>query len=165
MSEFNLFLKISPSDSQFKKNLGDEKYTKLKAKVLEENEYKCCGCGYKPLDEKKAGSILNLHVISVNEENLEESECNCLCKACHTTQHIDVALSMGWVQLVNSTFSQKTLIEMCRINSVYNSIQDDSIRYIKKSPEEFLEKLRAGSLPAPEKSKVIFTTKFEWGDL
>ena len=165
MEEFNLSLKISPSDSQFKKTLGEEKYQKLKAKVLEANENKCCGCGYKPLDEKRASSILNLHVITINEENLEESECNCLCKACHTTQHIDVALNMGWVQLVNSTFSQKTLIEMCRINSVYNSIQENNIRHLTKTPEEFLEKLRAGTLPAPDKSKVIFTSKFEWGDL
>lgn len=164
MEEFELKLRISPSDTQFKKQIGPEKYDKIRRETFQRDRFCCQGCGFQPLDEKRAFTALTLHVIEINEENFEESKCNTLCMACHSTQHIDVAIEQEWVQLVNSSFSQKSLIEQCRINSIHQRTADD-LRRLKIEPSEFLAQLKAGVWPSNTKAKVIFTNKFEWGDL
>lgn len=163
MEEFKLQLRISPSDKEFKKIIGDVAYNKLKKETFERDVFTCKGCNYKPLDENKANTALYCHVININEEKPEDSECITLCNACHSTQHIDIALQQGWVQIVNSTWSQKALIESCRINTIYNTIKEDNTRYLKMSIEEFLDKFKNNLIS--EKAKVIFTSKFDWGDL
>ena len=165
MEEFELNLRIAPSDNQFKKIIGQEEYDKLSRSVFKRDNFTCKGCGFHPLDESKASSALMMHVIEINEEVPLESPCNILCMACHTTQHIDIAIEKGWVNLINSTFSQKSLIEMCRINVFHSRANDDNTRTLKTTPLDFLDKLKAGKLPANSKAKVIFTNKFSWGDL
>jgi hypothetical protein len=165
MEDFELKIRISPSEKEFRKLLGDEAYVKVKNDTYKNCRYICQGCGFHPLDEARAFTSLHLHVIEINEEKPEESKCNILCMACHSTQHIDVAIEREWVLLVNSTFSQKSLIENCRINAIHNGVQEDNTRFLKTPPKEFLEKLKAGEVPANNKVKVIFTNKFEWGDL
>lgn len=163
MKEFKLQLRISPSDREFKKTLGDDKYNKLKKEIFERDGFACKGCNYTPLDEARANSALYCHVININDLNALESECITLCNACHSTQHVDIALQQGWVQIVNSTWSQKALIESCRINTIYNTVKEDNTRYLKMTSEEFLEKFKNGLIS--NKAKVVFTNKFEWGDL
>jgi len=164
MEEFDLKLRISPSDNEFKKSIGDAKYLELRNKTFKECKSVCMGCGYRPLDDSKILSVLSMHVIEVDEENNENSKCTILCKACHVTQHIDIAIEKGWVELVNSTYSQKSLIEACRINQVVKSIQEDKTRKLSGSPKDYLEKLKAGTLLQSAKLKIIFTESFDFGD-
>ena len=165
MEEFDLKLRISPSDSQFRNLIGLDAYSKLKEETFKKHRFTCQGCGFKPLDDSKALVALNLHVIDINEEKPVESPCTILCKACHSTQHIDVAIEKEWVQLVNSTYSQKSLIEKCRINMIQSMLTVDDTRTLKTTPLDFLKKMKAGQLTVNSKAKVIFTNKFEWGDL
>ncbi len=165
MEEFELKLRISPSDIQFKKLLSPEAYVKLKSDTFKKCKFTCQGCGFHPFDENKAIVALSVHVIEINEEKPEDSICNILCKACHSTQHIDVSVREGWVELVNSTYSQKSLVEMCRINAIHNSIKEDDTRRLKIAPIDYIDRLKEGNWPETTKVKVIFTSKFEWGDL
>lgn len=165
MEDFILQVRISPSDSEFAKTIGKEAYDKLKKETMIRDKHTCRGCGFRPLDEERAYAALNLHVIELNESNLTESPCIILCKACHTTQHVDVAINKDWVSLVNSSFSQKRLIEMGRINAVHNSIKEDDTRYLKGDPKEILERNKHHLGLKTCKLKVIFNNKFEWGDL
>ena len=163
-TEFELKLRISPSDLAFKKLVGVEKYEKIKIKTVNACNSSCKGCGYKPLDDSRALQILGLHVIELNEENPEQSICTALCKACHDTQHIDVSVDKGWVKLVNSTYSQKSLIEMCRINS-FGNLNEDNLRNLKTTGRDFVEKMKAGNISENSKAKVLFTSVFEWDDM
>jgi hypothetical protein len=163
MEEFKLKLRISPSDKGFINIIGNDKYNQIKANVFKRDNYSCKGCSYKPLDESRVNSALFCHVIDINNEFPEESECITLCKACHSTQHVDISLQQGWVQLVNSTWSQKALIESCRINTIYNTVKEDNTRYLKMSVEEFIDKFKNDLIS--DKAKIVFTNKFEWGDL
>jgi len=163
MEEFNLKLRISPSDKEFKNIIGNDKYNQIKGFVFKRDGFSCKGCSYKPLDESRIITALFCHVVEINNESPEESECITLCKACHSTQHIDISLQQGWVQVVNSTWSQRALIESCRINTIYNTVKEDNTRYLKMSTEEFMDKFKNGLIS--EKAKVVFTSKFEWGDL
>lgn len=165
MEEFELKLRISPSDSLFRKKVGAQIYDKIKQETFSRDGFSCKGCGFHPLDESKVNTALLPHVLEINEEKPEESKCLTLCKACHSTQHIDVALEKEWVQLVNSTYSQKSLIEICRINAVHRSISEENTRHLKISAQEFTEKFKAGLVIVETKAKVIFTSKFEWDDL
>lgn len=164
MEEFDLKLRISPSDTEFKKKIGDEKYIALRNKTFSQCQSVCMGCGFRPIDDNKILSVLSMHVIDFEEENPEEAKCTVLCKACHATQHIDIAIEKGWVELVNSTYSQKSLIEACRLSQVVKSIQEDKTRKLSTPPKEYLEKLKAGTLLQSSKLKVIFTEAFDFGD-
>lgn len=159
-----LKLRISPSEKEFKELVGIEEFNKIRDKTLKRDKITCKGCGYHPLDESNALKSLSLHVESITLENPSESPCSILCLACHSTQHIDVAIEKGWVQLVNSSFSQKRLIETCRINA-HSSLNNDNTRFLKTTPTEYLEKLKNDTLSTNSRVKVLFTTKFEWGDL
>jgi hypothetical protein len=161
MKEYDLSLKISPSDKEFKKIIGDEAYEKKKAEILARDKYMCCGCDRQPMN----GKGLLMHVEKINEENPIESECSTLCLACHATQHIDVAIKNGWVEIVNSLFSQRRLISECRTNNFTNVASHDNTRILKTKPEEYLQKILDGTVSPNTKAKVIFTSAFEWGDL
>lgn len=156
-SEKDFFLKLGPNWLEIKNNIHSE--------TIKENDYCCQGCGYRVMNQSIASRILGLHLVDENEENPEKSFFISLCKACHTTQHIDVAINQDWVMIVNSSFSQKSLIEMCRINSVSQYLKDGEIRILKTTPIEYLESLKNNTLPLHSRVKVIFTKNFEWGDL
>lgn len=164
MEEYSLKLRISPSDNEFKKLVGED-YNNILLNTFKRDGFTCKGCGYHPLDESKASKYLYAHVESINEENPKESPCTTLCMACHTTQHIDIAIERDWVQLLNSTFSQRRLIETCRINAQLHTLNNENSRFLKTNPKEFLQKLKDGTLSPNSRAKVIFTSKFQWGDL
>lgn len=159
MEEFNLKLRLSPSDKEFRQLIGTEKYSILKEKILKRDANQCVGCGL------NAGNsdTLTIHVVSINETIPEDSDCVSLCIACHSTQHFDSCVKNDWVELVNSTLSQEQLIESCRIGSLANFASKDNIRRLKITPEQFLEKIKNDTIPISSKVKVVFTNKFDWG--
>lgn len=161
MEDFNLKLRLSSSDKEFRQLIGAEKYSILKERVLKRDDNQCVGCGRKSLNT----DTLLVHVISINEEVPEESECVSLCIACHSTQHFDICVKNDWVELVNSTYSQEQLIGHCRVGSLANIANEDTMRRLKITPQEFLEKLKNDMIPINSKAKVIFTNKFDWGPI
>lgn len=164
MENFELNLRISVSDTEVKRLLGPTQFEKLFDEGLTITRGSCGGCGYRPLDDSKTKSIISFHIINFNPDAHGETTGVPLCKACHTTQHIDVAIEKDWVELVNSTHSQKTLIELCRINAVQNNVNVENTRKLKTTPKEFLEKIKLGIFPS-SKTKVLLTSSFIWGDL
>lgn len=164
MEEFTLQVRLSPSDSEFKKLIGIEIFDRIKKQTFTNDKNTCRGCGYRPLDDTRVNSALSLHVIEIADKP-EESPCITLCRACHSTQHIDIAIEKEWVNLVNSVFSQRRLIEMGRVNAIHNSIKEDDTRYLQGDPKEILERNKYHLGLKNCKLKVIFTNKFEWGDL
>lgn len=165
MDLFELKLRISPSDSQFRTLIGHDTYNKLQSEALKKSRFACNGCGNRPLDENKISNFLKLHVVEINEEKPEDSTCCILCIACHSTQHIDVAIEKEWIELVNSTFSQAQLVVMCRTNGVHSSLTKENTRHLKIKPLDFLASMKDETLSENTKAKVLFTNKFEWGDL
>lgn len=165
---FDLKLRISPSEKDFFVKFGTN-WVEIKNKVhidtLQKDDFTCQGCGYRVMDQNNAAKILQPHLVKENEEEPLNSEFVSLCKACHTTQHIDKAVNEDWVNIVNSSFSQKSLIEMCRISSVGKHISDGDIRVLKTSPQEYIDQLKNNTLPLHSRVKVVFTNKFDWGDM
>lgn len=150
ISEKDFFLKLGPNSQEIKKKIQNETFSR--------DESTCRGCGYRT-------QSLFVHLVEENEQDLENSVFISLCKACHTTQHIDKAISEGWVSVVNSSFSQKSLIEICRVNDVSQHLKNGNIRILKMTPEEYAIQLKENTLPLHSRVKVIFTSKFEWGEL
>jgi hypothetical protein len=161
MNNYDLSLKISPSDREFKKLLGDKEYERKKQEIMARDKYTCCGCELQPPGAKG----LLMHVEKVNEQDPFNSDCSTLCIACHATQHIDVAIEKGWVELVNSVFSQRRIISDCRTQQFQIVSNKDNTRLLKTRPEAFLEKMKNGTLNPNTKAKAVFTSAFEWGDL
>jgi hypothetical protein len=158
----DLKIKISPSEKSVFQNIDKDALEKIYRDNIEHNNYCCSGCGYRVLNIENVFKTLQIHVAEENKDKPEESKFTVLCKPCHATQHIDKAIENGWVNIVNSSFSQKNLIEICRINSVIKYLNDGEIRILKMKPEEYLYKLEKGELSPENKIKVIFTNKFEW---
>lgn len=156
---FELKPRISPSEKDFFLKLGPnwkEIKSKIQAETFERDENQCRGCQYR--------TKLYLHLAEENEQELEKSTFVSLCKACHTTQHIDNAVKEGWVSVVNSSFTQKSLIEICRVNDVSQHLKNGNIRILKMTPEEYEVQLKENTLPLHSRVKIIFTSKFEWGE-
>lgn len=164
-SDTRLKLRISVLDKDVRNAIGQESFEKLFDQALAETRGSCGGCGYRPLDDSKTKSIISFHITDFNPENPEEVSGIPLCRACHMTQHIDIAIEKDWVELVNSTHSQKTLIELCRINAIHNNVNADNTRKLQTTPKDFLEKLKLGKILPSSKAKVIYTSNFSWGDL
>ena len=166
--QFELIPKISPSEKDFFSKFGEKKLeikNKIHKEILEKNNNTCCGCNYRVMNENNAHKILQLHLVEENEDEINDSFFVVLCKACHLTQHIDKAIEDGCVNIVNSSFSQRNLIEMCRINTISQYLKDGEVRILKTTQEEYLEQLKEKILPLHSRIKVIFTNKFDWGDL
>lgn len=156
--KFVLWPTISPSDKEIKAKVGPEKWEKMKSEAFRRDNYCCQGCTFEPY-EVNPEDVLSIHVVKENTENPEASEIRTTCKLCHYIEHIDVAIDKGYVQLVNSHFSQGQLINICRNNSLNDHIENGDIRFIKKTPQEFLEEINNG-LSKEGKVKVVFTEEF-----
>jgi len=161
---FDLSLKISPKESEFVAMIGQEQWAAFRNKKIVEFDYTCQGCGYRPLNVDMAEKIMSPHIIEVGENPLD-SETTLLCKGCHATQHIDVTIEKDWVEVVNTSYSQKSLIEMSRISSTSTAVALGDIRKLKMSPQDYLKRLAEGSLLSVSKVKVIFKGNFPWGDI
>lgn len=166
--EFELKPRISPSEKDFFLKLGEnwvQEKNDIFKELLEKTNCTCGGCGYRVHDGDFAPKVLQLHLVEENLENLKDSLFIPLCKACHITQHIDKAIEQEWVNIVNSHFSQKSLIEMCRISTIGQHLRNDEVRLLKMTPQEYLNNLKNETLPLHSRVKIIFTNKFDWGDL
>jgi hypothetical protein len=161
---FDLSLKISPKESEFVAMIGQEQWAAFRNKKIVEFDYTCQGCGYRPLNVDMAEKIMSPHIIEMGENPLD-SETTLLCKGCHATQHIDVTIEKDWVEVVNTSYSQKSLIEMSRISSTSTAVALGDIRKLKMSPQDYLKRLAEGSLLSVSKVKVIFKGNFPWGDI
>lgn len=165
---FDLTLRIGVSERDYFNKFGQnamEVKNRIMNETLQKDNACCQGCNYKPLRADIATKILSPHLVEWDPNDINKAVFVSLCKACHTTQHIDKAISEGWVSIVNSSFSQKNLIEMCRVNSAHSHLKSGEIRMLKMTPEEYLDQLKNNTLPLHSRVKVIFTSKFEWGDM
>lgn len=156
--DFELIPGISPSDKDFKSRIGNENWEKIKSKTFRDDGFKCVSCKFEPYDVEP-DEILNIHVESINEEDILNSKTRTTCLFCHTIEHADAAIQKGYVNLVNSHFSQGEIVNICRNEALSNHIQDGSIRLLKKDILEFLEELKSGR-SKEGKVKLIFTDKF-----
>ncbi len=161
--EFKLKFDICISEKKF-----FEKFTsnvnEVKLKVFKRDSNSCKSCSFQPIDDNILKE-LDIHVYEYDENNPQNSKLITLCKACHPIQHIDVAINNGWVNLVNSIYSQSQLIQMCRLNTLMKSIENGTTRHLKKTGEEFLKEFNSeNSFSHESKIKFILTTKF-WTDV
>jgi len=156
--KFQIRPTISPSDKEFKNKVGAEAWEKIKSKTFRDNNFKCQGCGFEPYDVP-AEKVLDAHLVSENENNLNDSEFRTTCVLCHVIEHADAAINQGYVALVNSKFSQGELVNICRNGALSSHVEDGDIRYLRKTLPEFLEELKDGrSLEG--KVKFVFTEKY-----
>lgn len=159
--KFKLRPTISPSDKEFKSKVGEEVWLRMKSAAFRNDEHKCQGCGFKPYDVE-AEAVLDIHLVKENIDNPEESEVRTTCFFCHMIEHADAAVSGGYVELVNSHFSQGELVNICRNDSLSYHIEISDIRYIKKTLPDYLEDLSSGRA-LEGKVKLVFTNKFLQG--
>jgi hypothetical protein len=153
--------RISISETEFKEKFGKEVFDKIQEKTRAMYGNTCCGSGISPesayLDDSQ--NLLDVHIVSVNEENPEESEAVVLSRACHTLQHIDKAIEAGLVRLCNSSLSQKELINKCRERDLLFHETRGNIKYLKLTGQEYISKLKNKTL-GPNMIKFVFTDKF-----
>jgi len=116
------------------------------------------GCGFEPYDVEP-DKVLSIHLIEEDLENPENSKVVTTCQLCHLIQHADASMSHGYVEIVNSFFSQGEIVMICRNNAVSHHIEKGDIRYLKKTPPEFLEELKSGSAKEG-RVKFIFTESY-----
>lgn len=155
---FKLRPTISPSDKEFKSKIGEDAWLKLRSSTFRNDGFKCQGCGFQPYDVEPE-SVLNAHLVEEDLAHPENSEMRTTCLFCHVIEHADAAVSGGYVELVNSHFSQGELVNICRNESLSYHIEIGDIRSIKKTLPEYLEDLSTGRA-FEGKVKLIFTDKF-----
>ncbi len=156
--KFELKPTISPSDKEFKAKVGEEVWLRMKSVAFRNDGYKCQGCGFEPYDIEPE-KVLDIHVVEENKENIEESEVRTTCMFCHIIEHADAAVSGGYVELVNSHFTQGEIVNICRNSSLSHHIECGDIRHLKKALPDYLEELNSGRA-LEGKVKLIFTQKF-----
>lgn len=159
VEKFELKPVISPSDKDFRNKVGEEVWLKMKSVSFRNDRYKCQGCGFEPYDIEP-DKVLDIHIIEEDLENPENSKVRTTCMFCHIVEHADAAVNGGYVELVNSHFTQGELVNICRNDSLYSHMED--IRYIKKTLPEYLEELKSGRA-LEGKVKFVFTKKFLQG--
>lgn len=156
--KFELWPTISPSDKNVRSLVGEHVWESMKSNAFRRDNYTCQGCTFEPF-EVEPDQVLDIHVESVDEVNPENSSVRTTCKLCHFIEHIDASIAKGYVELVNSHFSQGQLVNICRNNSLSDHIENGDIRYIKKSPQEYIEEIKSG-VAKEGCVKVVFTEKF-----
>jgi len=156
--KFKLRPVISPSDKEFRSKVGDEVWLKMKSTAFRNDGYKCQGCGFSPYDVEPE-KVLDIHLVKEDLENPEDSEVRTTCMFCHVIEHADAAVIGGYVELVNTHFTQGEIVNICRNESLSYHIERGDIRYIKKTLADYLEDLKSGRA-LEGKVKLIFTEKF-----
>jgi hypothetical protein len=156
--KFKLRPTLSDSDKEFRNKVGEELWLKMKSKAFRDDFYKCQGCGFEPYDIAPE-KVLDIHLVEENLENPEESIVRTTCMFCHIVEHADAAISGGYVELVNSHFTQGELVNICRNGALSSHIEIGDIRHLKKTLPEYLEELNSGRA-LEGKVKFVFTDKF-----
>ncbi len=156
---FELWPKISIPEKEFltKHNLTAENINSIRDQVIKRDGNKCSGCQISDSERK-----INVHVAEENEEIPLKSKFVCLCLECHYIEHIDKAIEKDYVKLVNSSFNQAQLVNVCRSKDLARHIANGNIEVLKKEPAAYLEDLRAGLL-GKNRIKVVFSPKnYKW---
>jgi hypothetical protein len=159
--KFELRPTTSSSDKEFRNKIGEEVWLRMKSSAFRNDGYKCQGCGFEPYDIEPE-TVLDIHLVKESLENPEESKIRTTCMFCHIIEHADVAVSRGYVELVNSRFSQGELVNIYRNNALSSHVEIGDVRYIKKALPDYLEELKSGKA-LEGKVKVVFTNKFLQG--
>lgn len=167
----DLRLEISPSEKKIFESIGKENWSKLHKLTVSKGEYICTGCGFAPVQ----GQALRIHVLPFSETEFDleamflELPTTVLCDACHSLKHFDLAVQLGQIRLVNSDFTQKDLIAVCRHgNQAVNAYVKGSRKIekrifpLKKKPEDYLREIVEDEKAYNPKIKAIFTDKFNW---
>lgn len=166
-----LSLEISPSEKKISEKIGIENWKELSQSTIKNKLYACDGCGYVPKGDQK----LRVHILPFPEEKFDFSDkfmdikTSLLCDACHTLKHFDIAADNEFLRLVNSDFTQKDLIAICRhgnraLNAYMNgnSKIEKRIFLLKKNPKAYLKEITEDKTKYNSKIKVVFTNKFNW---
>jgi len=170
MKDFILKPRISPSDNEFKKKIGEKDWVWLRKQLRLKHKFTCFGCGLELPDKPH---LLDPHVVSGAPEDvnsvvdMNNIEIILLCRACHITQHMDVAVKQKSVDFVNSCLSQRELITNGRMGytQIENLIQNNSIIELDDvNTSEYLEELKKISFVKISKIKVVLNKEFDWND-
>lgn len=164
INEFDIVPAISPvSENIFKRTYGEHIYDYILTNLINANKHGCSGCGYPDSgvfsDLKK---ILYAHILEINYDNPAESPAVLLCRECHCIQHIDYMGGKNWIKLVNSSYGQDILLKAQRgeNRALVEMYKKRKIVNLKKTPEELIEELRAGTYNKNDKIKILFENKY-----
>jgi hypothetical protein len=161
---FYLEPRISISEKEFKFKYGEAVFNQIVSNARNVYGNTCCGCGLSPegafLNDKEV--MLDVHIVNENEAEPLKSESVLLCRACHATQHIDKAIEAGFVELCNSSLSQKDLVIKSRDRDILFHENHGNIKYLKLSGQEYIERLRNNTL-GPNMIKFVFKDSFNFG--
>ena len=161
---YNLLVSNKYPEKVFIKNFGQELFDKLKEESFAIDKGCCAGCGHEPPEYRKKDCLF-FHIDEVNEKNPELTKGVTLCKMCHITQHIEVAIKKKWIIFVNAIYDQNTLVIQTRGGKIHEAICRRSIVPLQKSPEQFLKEWFAGEVKFTPTLKVTFTNNFNIDDL
>jgi hypothetical protein len=165
MPNFDLKLRISPSEKEFSIKFGKDIYNSLKSETLKRDNYICQGgCEFRTIQDSPKD--LYCHIVEVNEQEPLKSICVSLCKYCHMTQHIDIAVENDYIQFVNSTYSQAVLNKMEGTSSYGVNEHNTRSLYnpekgLKSTPAEWLKRIKENTLSKNSKIKITFTDNFK----
>jgi len=163
MSNFVLIPRISPSEQEFRKTISQQDWDSLKRDKIWGVTNQCQGCGYSTVNSK---DCLDLHLVFWDVEDISKNEYVVLCRACHTIQHMDMAIEKNMVKIVNSCHSQVELIRWGRAskNDLQREIDVNNIMFLKKDIFEYLDELKNNTLPINNKIKAFLSDTFNWKD-
>jgi len=157
----DLKLRVCVSEVDYKNKIGVQNWNTLEYITKSSANFKCESCNHTPKKSALIHTDLFTHVIAENIENPLNTLTMCLCNACHSTQHIDVAIQKNWIDLVNAKYSQSQLVNMCRGSGPINTglceaLDRGEIQELKKTPEEFLKEYKSGVINYDDRLKVKF---------
>lgn len=163
----DISLKLSVPNKKLKDVIGNEKFELIKKKMMEDKFYICSCCGWEGAKEIENRDHLTILIEKFNEEFVEKSDMQIVCKSCYLINHIDDAVKLEFVKFVNSIFSQEELIKIswsdCSKKTITGqnrnkAIDERKIITLKRNNAEYLEDIKNGI--ASKQLKVIFTDKF-----
>ena len=155
---FNLSLRVSLSEKWFAQTYGIEGFNYIRKIAMDRDKRECAGCGFIPPHNPE--SFLFTHIIAINQENVYLSSAITLCNACHITQHIDVAIANNYVKFINSSFSQNSIIRMCReTKALADNYKNRKIIDLNGFTEIILDNIR-NNKEIEEHVKVVLTEAF-----
>lgn len=161
MSSFTLALGFGPSDTDFINSIPKEEWKIIREEAYRHCNSHCAGCGYVP----ETLAELSPHIDDCKLGDTNSASIRILCKACHAIKHFDIAAERGWVTLVNSTYSQEKLVEICREGRhiLMAEMEANNIIILQhKDVREYASDLKSGKVRNNDKIKVVFGKNFDW---
>lgn len=160
----SLLVSNNMPEELFISQYGQELFNSLKNEAFVIDKGRCCGCGHEPPEHRKKDCLF-FHIYELNKAKPKLTKGVTLCKACHSTQHIENAIKNNWVIFVNSIYDQNNLIRLVRANQLYGAMTQRKVIQLKKTPEQFLKEWYSGDVKFTPTLKVIFTNNFVIDDL